>query len=200
MKSPLAPTGTTRLLERLSPLIADELLNESLKAGHTRFFVGYKKHTLRLWLRAYEPAVRLVPLVSWTAPAHVPEGYLLKPSLHDCGQRLRWQPAIVPGDLGDIHQATKREIPERWQVAVVTELKSDMRIAPPGRPMRGGYSRNEKALAKANASFLLQKSNPLSHLQFFAQLPKGARSKGKQQQRAGDQCARLRHGGDGVVN
>jgi hypothetical protein len=86
---------------------------------------------LRLWLRAYEPAVLLVPLVSWAAPAHVPEGYLLQPSLHYCRKRLRWQPAIVTGDLGYIHQPTKREIRERWQVAVVTKLKSDMNIVEP---------------------------------------------------------------------
>ena len=103
----------------------------SLKAGHTRFFVGYKKHTLRLWLGAYEPAVLLVPLVSWAAPAHVPEGYLLKPSLHYCFKRLHWQPAIITGDLGYIHQATKKEIRERWQVAVVTKLKSGMNIVEP---------------------------------------------------------------------
>ena len=103
----------------------------SLRPGHTRFFVGYKKHTLRLWLRAYEPAVLLVPLVSWATPAHVPEGYLLKPSLHYCHKRLHWQPAIVTGDLGYIHQPTKREIRQRWQVAVVTKLKSDMNIVEP---------------------------------------------------------------------
>ncbi len=82
-------------------------------------------------MRAYEPAVLLVPLVSWATPAHVPEGYLLKPSLRYCQQRLRWQPAIVTGDLGYIHQPTKREIRERWQVAVVTKLKSDMNIVEP---------------------------------------------------------------------
>ena len=103
----------------------------SLKPGHTRFFVGYKKHTLRLWMRAYEPAVLLVPLVSWPTPAHVPEGYLLKPSLYYCHKRLHGQPAIVTGDLGYIHQPTKREIRERWQVAVVTKLKSDLNLVEP---------------------------------------------------------------------
>jgi hypothetical protein len=82
-------------------------------------------------LRAYEPAVLLIPLVSWAAPAHVPEGYLLKPSLHYCHNRLHWQPAIVTGDLGYIHQATKKEIRERWQVAVVTKLKPGMNIVDP---------------------------------------------------------------------
>jgi hypothetical protein len=103
----------------------------SLKAGHTRFFVGYKKHTLRLWLRSYEPAVLLIPLVSWATPAHVPEGCLLKPSIRQCQQRFHWRPDIVVGDLGYIHQQTKREIREQWQVAVVTRLKKGMRIVEP---------------------------------------------------------------------
>ena len=93
--------------------------------------MGYKKHTLRLWLRSYEPAVLLIPLVSWAAPGHVPEGYLLKPSIRQCQQRLGWRPDIVIGDLGYIHQQTKREIRQEWKVAVVTKLKSDMKIIEP---------------------------------------------------------------------
>lgn len=73
----------------------------------------------------------LVPLVSWAAPAHVPEGYLLKPSIRQCQQRLGWRPDIVVGDLGYIHQQTKREIRQQWKVAVVTKLKRDMRIIEP---------------------------------------------------------------------
>ena len=93
--------------------------------------MGYKKHTLRLWLRSYEPAVLLIPLVSWATPGHVPEGYLLKPSIRQCQQRLGWRPDIVIGDLGYIHQQTKREIRREWKVAVVTKLKSDMKIMEP---------------------------------------------------------------------
>ena len=86
---------------------------------------------MRLWLRSYEPAVLLVPLVSWAAPAHVPEGYLLKPSIRQCQQRLGWRPDIVVGDLGNIHQQTKREIRQQWQVAVATRLKRGMTIREP---------------------------------------------------------------------
>ena len=73
----------------------------------------------------------LVPLVSWATPAHVPEGYLLKPSIRQCQQRLGWRPDIVVGDLGYINQQIKREIRQQWQVAVVTRLKKDMRIVEP---------------------------------------------------------------------
>jgi hypothetical protein len=93
--------------------------------------VGYKKHTLRLWLRAYEPAVLLVPLVSWATPAHVPEGYLLKASVRQCHRRLGLCPEIVVGDLGYIHQETKKEIRRQWQVAVVTKLKAGMNVVEP---------------------------------------------------------------------
>jgi len=103
----------------------------SLKPGHTRFFVGYKKHSLQLWMNSYPGTVRLIPIVTWLTPADVPEGYLLKPSIHYCWRRFGWRPDIVVGDLGYIHGQTKREIRERWKVAIVTKMKSDMSIRPP---------------------------------------------------------------------
>ena len=103
----------------------------SLKPGHTRFFVGYKKHSLRLWLHSYPASVQLTPVVSWLTPADVPEGYLLLPSLRYCWRRFDWRPDIVVGDLGYIHGDTKRRIRETWKVAVVTKMKSDMRIIAP---------------------------------------------------------------------
>jgi len=103
----------------------------SLKPGQARFFVGYKKHSLRLWLSAHESTVLLIPLISWMAPANVPDGYLLYPSLAQCGRRFHWRPDIVTGDLGYIHQQTKRDIRQQWQVAVVTKMKSDMRMVAP---------------------------------------------------------------------
>jgi len=101
-----------------------------------------------------EPAGLLVPLVSWAAPAHVPEGYLLKGSIRQCWQRLGWRPDIV-GDLGYIQQQTKKEIRQAWQVAVVTKMKADMKVVkpfddwdqmscPPGQPRhRLGYEAAE---------------------------------------------------------
>jgi hypothetical protein len=65
---------------------------------------------------------------TWAAPAHLPEGYLLKPSIHQCQQRLHWVPDIVVGDLAYIRQDIKKEIRLRWRVAVVTKMKPDMNI------------------------------------------------------------------------
>jgi hypothetical protein len=81
----------------------------------------------------------LAPLVSWATPAHVPEGYLLKPSLWYCRERIHWWPQIVVGDMGYIHQETKRSIRTQWDIAVLTRLKADMQLASPyrhDRPMR----------------------------------------------------------------
>jgi hypothetical protein len=75
--------------------------------------------------------VILIPLSSWMAPAHLPEGYLLKPSIDQCQRRLNWIPDIVVGDLAYIRQEIKKEIRERWNVAVVTKLKPDMNIIEP---------------------------------------------------------------------
>ena len=101
------------------------------RAGLNKFYVGYKKHTLRLWLRAHQPSVLLIPLVSWVAPAHLPEGYLLEACVRECQRRLGWRPDIIVGDLGYIRQEIKKVIREQWGVAVVTRLKPDMNLIAP---------------------------------------------------------------------
>lgn len=73
----------------------------------------------------------LIPLSTWIAPAHLPEGYLLKPSIDQCQRRLNWVPDIVVGDLAYIRQDIKKEIRQRWSVAVVTKMKPDMNIIEP---------------------------------------------------------------------
>lgn len=105
----------------------------SRRPGKTRFYVGYKKHTLRLWISGHTPAVMFAPLVSWATPAHVPEGYLLKPSLWYCRRQIEWWPHVVVGDMGYIHQETKRWLREHWNIAVLTRLKADMQLASPYR-------------------------------------------------------------------
>lgn len=72
----------------------------TLKTGQSRWFVGYKKHTLRLWLPTTHPSVTFVPLVTWLAPANVAEGGLLVPSLRWCARRLGWWPGLGVTDLG----------------------------------------------------------------------------------------------------
>jgi len=71
-----------RLLRRTGLQPHAALGGRTLKTGQSRWFVGYKKHTLRLWLPTGHPSVTLVPLVSWLTPGNVSEGGLLRPSLH----------------------------------------------------------------------------------------------------------------------
>lgn len=73
----------------------------------------------------------LVPLVSWVTPGNVREGGLLCPSLHWCQQRLGWWPGIVVADMGYLCAESKRKARTRWQCAVVTRLRADMKLLPP---------------------------------------------------------------------
>jgi len=103
----------------------------TLKTGQSRCFVGYKKHTLRLWLHSYRVGVLLVPLVSWVAPANVSEGGLLRPSLHHCQSQWDWCPSLIVADMGYLAAEVKRQCRQRWRVAILTKLRSDMKLVPP---------------------------------------------------------------------
>ena len=103
----------------------------TLKTGQSRCFVGYKKHTLRLWWREHTAAVLLVPLVSWVAPANVSEGGFLVPSLRYCERRWSWWPQIVVADMGYLAAEAKAICRKCWRVAVVTKLKVNMILVPP---------------------------------------------------------------------
>lgn len=73
----------------------------------------------------------LVPLVSWVAPANVSEGGLLVPSLHYCDRRWSWWPRQVVADMGYLAAESKRLCREHWRVAIVTHLRSDMKLVAP---------------------------------------------------------------------
>jgi hypothetical protein len=103
----------------------------TLKSGQSRWFVGYKKHTFRLWLSDYHSAVLLIPLVSWLAPANVSEGGLLVPSLRYCWQQWSWCPRFVVADMGYLAAEAKRYCRQQWNVAVLTHIRSDMKLVPP---------------------------------------------------------------------
>lgn len=73
----------------------------------------------------------MVPLVSWATPANRSEGGLLVPSLHHCQRQWEWCPPLVVADMGYLGAAAKRWCRERWRVAVLTKLRSDMKLVPP---------------------------------------------------------------------
>jgi hypothetical protein len=84
-----------------------------------------------LWWRPHQHTVLLVPLISWVTPANVSEGGLLVPSLHYCDQRWAWWPRQVVADMGYLAAESKRRCREQWRVAVVTHLRSDMKLVAP---------------------------------------------------------------------
>src|SRR5271155_3093758 len=103
----------------------------TFKTGQSRWYVGYKKHTLRLWWRPHEASVLLVPLVSWVTPANLFEGALLVPSLHYCQTHWRWWPKIIVADMSYMGAPLKALCRTRWEVAVVTRLHSDAKMIAP---------------------------------------------------------------------
>lgn len=103
----------------------------TLKTGRSRYFIGYKKHTLRLWLSHYQPAKLLVPLSTWAVPANRGEVLFLHPSLRECLRRLTWLPQWVVGDLAYISLPIQRRIREEMGVAVITRLKKGMQLMEP---------------------------------------------------------------------
>lgn len=72
-----------------------------------------------------------MPLISWVTPANVSEGGLLVPSLQYCDQRWAWWPRQVVADMGYLAAESKRRCREQWRVAVLTHLRSDMKLVAP---------------------------------------------------------------------
>lgn len=103
----------------------------SRKDGQSRYFIGYKKHTLRLWLRQHSSRILLAPLISWAAPASRGEALFLEPSLRHCERQLDWLPDIVVGDMSYINLQTQRRLREELQVALLTKFRPDMILPEP---------------------------------------------------------------------
>lgn len=106
----------------------------TIKTGQSRWFVGDKKHTLRLWLSHYSERVLLVPLVSWLAPGNRGDALFLPPSVRYCARHLDWVPELVVGDMGYINQAVQRDLRQHWGVGVLTRLRPDMNLIAPFEP------------------------------------------------------------------
>jgi hypothetical protein len=100
----------------------------SRKDGQSRYYVGYKKHTLRLWLRQHRSCVLLAPLISWAAPANRDDSVFLEPSVRYCAQHLNWTPDIVVGDMAYIGMPAQRRLRENMRVGLVTKLRPDMNL------------------------------------------------------------------------
>jgi hypothetical protein len=95
------------------------------KSGQSPYFVGYKKHTLRLWLKI-KGKNRLIPLISFIEPANVYEGKLLSPMIQKAQEDLSLPIDVVVGDMGYISADQKRDLRKQWQTAVLTKVRENM--------------------------------------------------------------------------
>jgi hypothetical protein len=101
----------------------------SVKSGQSKWFIGYKKHTLRLWVPQYLDAVLLVPLMTWVAPANRADVLFLEPSLRHCKKQLAFLPDLVVADMAYIHLAMQRRVREELHVGILTRLRADLTVA-----------------------------------------------------------------------
>lgn len=106
----------------------------TLKTGQSKWFIGYKKHSLRLWLSAYESSVLLVPMMSWTAPANRSDVHFLEPTLRYLHRHLAFTPELVLADMAYINMETQRRLREQLGVGVLTKLPPNYDLPEKVRP------------------------------------------------------------------
>ncbi len=82
-------------------------------------------------MASYRPAVLLIPLVSWAAPANRGDALFLYPSVQRCVRRFHWAPQWTVGDKAYINLQVQRKLREQLQVSLITRLRSDMRWVEP---------------------------------------------------------------------
>lgn len=98
----------------------------SVKSGQSCWFIGYKKHTLRLWIGLPERPVLLVPLISWAAPANRCDVLFLEPSLRLCQKLFHFLPDLVVADLAYLGPQMQRRVREQLHVGILTPLRRDL--------------------------------------------------------------------------
>jgi hypothetical protein len=101
----------------------------TVKSGQSRWYFGYKKHTLRLWLPQQPAAVLLVPLITWVTPANRGDALFLEPSIRYCQTHLNFVPDLVVADMAYINFAAQRRLREQFHVGVITALRPDFDLA-----------------------------------------------------------------------
>jgi hypothetical protein len=97
----------------------------TVKSGLSRWFIGYKKHTLRLWLFQRAEAVLLAPLISWIAPANRADVRFLEPSVRYLRRHLNFTPFLIVADMAYIKLDLQRRLREQMQVGVLTRLPAN---------------------------------------------------------------------------
>lgn len=100
----------------------------TVKSGQSKWFIGYKKHSLRLWFSKHQDSVVLIPLMCWTAPANRGDVLFLEPSLRYLHRYLNFTPWLVLGDMAYIKMATQKQLREELGVGVLTHLLPNLDV------------------------------------------------------------------------
>jgi extradiol dioxygenase family protein len=97
------------------------------KSGQSKYFAGYKKHSLCA-LVAVRERFRPVVLCSRARPANVADVWAFKPLLNFVRRRLapQWPMRFVIGDKGYVQSRYAAFLRKEWEVALVVRAKGDM--------------------------------------------------------------------------
>lgn len=126
-------TGGHALVQKKDPAACSAeraaIGRRSVKSGQSQWFIGYKKHSLRLWLPEHSDSVLLVPLMTWAAPGNRDDVLFLEPSLRYCHRHLEFTPDLVVTDMAYTDLAMQRRLREQLHVGMVTRLRPNLNLS-----------------------------------------------------------------------
>lgn len=94
------------------------------KSGQSEWFVGYKKHTLRI-LFMDQPPLWSIPAVTIVKPANAGDGDVLSAMV------VFWPPylpaPIIVADMGYLQAERKKQLREQYNISLITRVRSSMK-------------------------------------------------------------------------
>jgi hypothetical protein len=94
------------------------------KTGQSEWFVGYKKHTLRILFLNQSP-IWSIPATTIVKPANAGDGDVLSEMIHFWPQYL---PApIIVADMGYLQAERKKQLREQYKISLITRVRVSMK-------------------------------------------------------------------------
>jgi hypothetical protein len=94
------------------------------KSGQSEWFVGYKKHTLRILFLNQSP-IWSIPAITVVKPANTGDGDVLSEMILLWPQYL---PApIIVADMGYLQAERKKQLREQYKIALITRVRASMK-------------------------------------------------------------------------
>jgi hypothetical protein len=95
------------------------------KTGQSPYFIGYKKHTLRLWIR-WKRRVLLVPAINIVKPANVADVTMMPYFLEQAIQKVPFPIHTIVVDKGNIDASMKEEARKELAIPIITGVHNGM--------------------------------------------------------------------------